>query len=84
MTPLYLDVRGVPLAVVPGELDAGEEPVGVVELARLEGEEHGGEGLEPEQVVEDEGRGRVVGAVVERWDLVVVPGGVALLEVLSP
>ena len=64
-----LDVRGVPLAVVPGELHGREESVGVVELAGLEGEELRGEGLQPQQVVEDEGRGRVVGPVVERGDL---------------
>ena len=64
-----LDVRGVPLAVVPGALDRVEESVGVVELAGLEGEELRGEGLQPQQVVEDEGRGGVVRAVVERRDL---------------
>ena len=46
-----------------------EEPVGVVELAGLEGEELRGEGLQSQQVVEDEGRGGVVGPVVERGDL---------------
>ena len=46
-----------------------EESVGVVELAGLECEELRGEGLQPQQVVEDEGRGGVVGAVVERGDL---------------
>ena len=65
----HLDVRGVPLAVVPGALDGVEEPVGVVELARLEGEELRGEGLQPQQVVQHEGRRRVVRAVVERRDL---------------
>ena len=64
-----LDVGGVPLAVVPGALDGVEEPVGVVELAGLEGEELRGEGLQSQQVVEDEGRGGVVGPVVERGDL---------------
>ena len=46
-----------------------EEPVGVVELAGLEGEELRGEGLQPQQVVQHEGRRRVVRAVVERRDL---------------
>ena len=46
-----------------------EESVGVVELAGLEGEELRGERFKPQQVVEDEGRGGVVGAVVERRDL---------------
>ena len=65
----HLDVGGVPLAVVPGGLDGVEEPVGVVELARLEGEELRGEGLQPQQVVQHEGRRRVVRAVVERRNL---------------
>ena len=69
MSSSNLDVRGVPLAVVPGELDGREESVGVVELAGLEGEELRGEGLQPQQVVEHEGRGGVVRAVVERRDL---------------
>ena len=66
---MHLDVGGVPLAVVPGGLDGVEEPVGVVELARLEGEELRGEGLQPQQVVQHEGRRRVVRPVVERRDL---------------
>lgn len=41
----YLDIRGVPLAVLPGERDGGEQPVGVVELAALQRQEHRRHGL---------------------------------------
>jgi hypothetical protein len=41
----------------------------VVELSALQRQEHGRERLQPQQVVEDEGRRRVVRAVVERGDL---------------
>ena len=41
----------------------------MVELSPLEGQEHGGEGLQAKEVVQDEGGGGVVGAVVERGDL---------------
>ena len=59
-------------------------PVWMVKLAALEGQEHRREGLEPDEPVEGEGRGRVVGAVVERGYLVVLPAGVPGLKVLPP
>ena len=42
-------------------------------LKYLEGEEHGGEGLEPDEPVQREGGGGVVGPVVERRDLIMLP-----------
>jgi hypothetical protein len=42
--------------------------------AHLQGEEHGGEGLEADEPVEGEGGGGVVvGTVVERRDLIMLP-----------
>ena len=67
--PHYLNVRSVPLAVLPGRPHRREDPVGVVKLAALQRQEHRGEGLEPDHVVEDEGRGGVMSAVVERRNL---------------
>jgi len=76
-----LHIACVPLTVGPAGPHAAEQPVGMVELASLQCEEHAGEGLEPDQVVEGEGRGGVVRSVVERGDLVVLPRVVPRLEV---
>ena len=65
----HLNVTGVPLTVVPGPLDRGEQPVRMVKLAPLQSQEHGREGLQAEEVVQDKGRGGVVRAVVKGRDL---------------
>jgi hypothetical protein len=41
----------------------------MIKLSTLQCQEHGREGLEPDQVVKDEGRRRVVRAVVKWWNL---------------
>ncbi len=43
--------------------------------SNLECEEHGGERLEPDEPVQGECRGGVVGPVVKGWDLIVLPAG---------
>ena len=77
-------VRGVPLAVGPRVFDRVEQAIGVVKLAVLQRQEHRGEGLQPEHVVDDEGRGRVVGPVMERGNSIVLPVGITFLKIFSP
>ena len=57
------------MAILPGGSNGSEDPVWMIKLSTLQGQEHGREGLEPDQVVEDEGRRRVVRAVVKRRNL---------------
>lgn len=78
-----LHVRRGAVAAAPRRRQGEEEAVGAVEGARLEADGQRREGLLPEEVVQDEGRGGVVRAVHEGREALVqqaLQGLVALQE----